>query len=187
MRERFGPRTTLVDRYALEAEHVGVPLGDLDERDRRRLVDEVAPVLIPTLERAAGVGWSTDAVELVPYRPEWDEPFARRRERLLAELRAVAIRVEPVGSTAVPGLDAKPVVDVQVSVADVAEGAAYRPAIERAGVPFRMRERDHALFRPPDGEARTLHVTSGRPARRGSESTSVFRDHLRAHPAARDA
>jgi GrpB-like predicted nucleotidyltransferase (UPF0157 family) len=182
LREQFGRRVTLVDRYALEAAHRGVAPESLDEGERERLVREVAPILFPKLERAPGAGWSRDPVELVPYRAEWPTDFARRRERLLAELGPTAIRIEHVGSTAVPGLAAKPVVDIQVSVPDVEDVSAFRPAIERAGVSFRLREAEHCLFRPPDGEARTVHVHVCAAGSDWEREHLLFRDYLLAHP-----
>jgi GrpB-like predicted nucleotidyltransferase (UPF0157 family) len=185
LRERFGRRITLVDRYALEAARRGIDVDELSERERLRLVEEVSPVLFPKLERAAGADWGgRDPVQLVPYRPEWPAVFARWRDRLAAELGGTAVRIEHVGSTAVPGLAAKPVVDVQVSVPDVDDPNAYRPAIERAGVPIRVREPDHAFFRLPDGEDRTLHVHVCSAGSRWEREHPLFRDFLRAHPQA---
>jgi GrpB-like predicted nucleotidyltransferase (UPF0157 family) len=155
----------------------------LSPEDRRRLVDEVAPALFPELERAA-VERSSEPVVVVEYRAEWPALFESWRGRLLRALGEAAIRIEHVGSTAVPGLAAKPVVDVLVAVRDVGAVDEYRPAIERAGVPFRVRESDHALFRPDDGPARVVHVHVCSAGSQWERDHLLFRDYVLAHPEA---
>jgi GrpB-like predicted nucleotidyltransferase (UPF0157 family) len=103
------------------------------------------------------------------------------------ELGDRATRIEHVGSTAVPGLAAKPIIDIQVSVEDIDDEAAYVPAIERVGIAFRARDREHRYFRPGGDRPRDVqvHVCGA-----GSEWERVhvlFRDFLRADAAAREA
>ena len=126
-----------------------------------------------------------DPVEIVAYDPAWPGRFVVWRERLRTVPGVRAVRIEYVGSTAVPGLAAKPVVDIQVSVPEVADEDAYVPAIESAGL--RLRYRNAGLgwryFRPPPGLTREaqVHVCS---AGSGWERVHLlFRDYLRAHPA----
>jgi GrpB-like predicted nucleotidyltransferase (UPF0157 family) len=130
-----------------------------------------------------------DPVAIVPYDPLWPNRFAAWRERLADAIGGPALRVEHIGSTAVPGLAAKPVVDIQVSVPDVADEDSYVRAIESLGFGLRYRNEDRGwrYFRPPPGLPREaqVHVCSV-----GSESERlhlVFRDYLRAHPAEVDA
>ena len=125
---------------------------------------------------------SHEPVELADYDPAWPVAFEHLRRLLAAALGEAAIRVEHVGSTSVPGLAAKPIVDVQVSVADVDDEDSYRPAIEALGWPLHLREPGHRYFRPPTPQPRTVqvHVCSA-----GSEwewRHLLFRDYLRAHP-----
>jgi len=82
----------------------------------------------------------------------------------------------------VPGLAAKPVIDIQISVTDVDDEAAYRDAIESQGLELRWIEPAHRYFRPPPDLPRLyhVHVCSG-----GSDWERVhllFRDYLRSHP-----
>jgi GrpB-like predicted nucleotidyltransferase (UPF0157 family) len=118
-------------------------------------------------------------VRLVDYDPEWPALFAREATRLRQALGERALLVEHVGSTSVPGLAAKPIVDVLLAVADSADEAAYVPALEAAGYALRIREPDwheHRLFKGPDTEV-NLHVFSA-----GSveiERMLLFRDRLR--------
>ena len=67
-------------------------------------------------------------------------------------------RVEHVGSTSVPGLAAKPVIDIQVSTADVAAEDLYSAPLERAGVQLRYRDNQHRFFRPFPGRSWDVHV-----------------------------
>ena len=75
------------------------------------------------------------------------------------------VRLEHAGSTAVPGLAAKPVIDIVLEVLDAAEEAAYLPAMEAAGYVLRLREPDwfqHRLLKGPDTDI-SLHVLGGLP------------------------
>src|SRR6516162_1576587 len=81
-------------------------------------------------------------VELVDYNPEWPRQFAREAEHIRAVLGDRAIRIEHVGSTSVPGLIAKPIIDILLVVADSANEQAYAPALTAAGYVLRIREPD---------------------------------------------
>lgn len=72
-------------------------------------------------------------VVLVEYCSEWPARFARERNRIAAALGPAAVRIDHIGSTAVAGLAAKPIVDIDLSVIDVEAEASYLPALERAG------------------------------------------------------
>ena len=98
-----------------------------------------------------------DEVEIVEYDAAWPERFAEIRARLRAAVGPAALRIDHVGSTAVPGLAAKPVIDVQVAVADLDDEAAFRPAVEGLGLVLRYRELGWLFFRPP-AAPRTHHV-----------------------------
>lgn len=103
-------------------------------------------------------------VELVEYDPAWPELFERERAQISGALGARALLLEHVGSTSVPGLIAKPVVDIVLAVEDSADEHAYVPALERAGYVLRIREPgwfQHRLLKGPDtGVGVNLHVFS---------------------------
>lgn len=126
----------------------------------------------------------SDPIVVVSYDPEWPRCFAELGHRLRGSLGDVALRIDHIGSTAIPGLDAKPVIDIQISVASFEPLDAYRLPLERAGYIFRAENPDltKRYFRERPGERRThIHV---RRARSWSEQMSLlFRDYLRAHPA----
>ena len=149
LHERFGRRITLVDRYELEGR-------ELDRRERTRLAREVMALQYPGSEFAGRP--RGDPVEVVPYDPTWPDRYEQWRQRLAAAFGEAAVRIDHVGSTAVPGLAAKPVIDIQVGVADVEEEAAYVPGIESLGVALRFREPGHRYFRPPAGRPRDVQI-----------------------------
>lgn len=121
-------------------------------------------------------------VELVPYDPGWPERFRAEAERLAGGLEGVARRIDHIGSTAVPGLVAKPTIDILVVVEELEPDAGYRGPLERLGYLFRPDdEPEHRFFyAPPEGPRRyQVHVV-----RRGGpwdERHLRFRDYLRSH------
>jgi GrpB-like predicted nucleotidyltransferase (UPF0157 family) len=123
---------------------------------------------------------------VVPYDAAWPSRFAELRNRLVAELGAGAVRIEHVGSTAVPGLAAKPIIDLQVSVADAEDEPAYVPGIERVVAPLRSREPGHRYFRPSGDNPRDAHVHVCDAGSDWERDHLLFRDYLRVHPVARN-
>jgi GrpB-like predicted nucleotidyltransferase (UPF0157 family) len=123
---------------------------------------------------------------LVGYDPRWPELFAREAGRIRSVLGSRALRMEHAGSTSVPGLSAKPIIDLVLVVADSADEAAWLPALEAAGYILRIRETDwheHRMLKGPDTDI-NLHVFSSGCAE--VERMLMFRDWLRASPADRD-
>ncbi|MBA3778996.1 MAG: GrpB family protein [Chloroflexi bacterium] len=184
---QFGPRVTLLDRYALEAKHRGTTLDGLDRDTKARLQVEVLRLQFPGMEFMSGSERRDGELEVAAYDLRWPRRFAVWRRRLKAELESAAVRIEHVGSTAVPGLAAKPIVDIQVSVPDMEEEAAYVPAIEHAGLQLRAREPGHRYFRPPADRPREVHVHVCEVGSAWERDHLLFRDYLRAHQSARDA
>jgi GrpB-like predicted nucleotidyltransferase (UPF0157 family) len=125
-------------------------------------------------------------IMLVEYDPAWPEHFAREARRMSEALGPRAVRIEHIGSTSVPGLVAKPIIDILLVVADSADEPSYVPALEGAGYVLRIREPEwhqHRLFKGPDTNI-NMHVYTV-----GSveiERYLIFRDWLRDHPAERD-
>jgi GrpB-like predicted nucleotidyltransferase (UPF0157 family) len=99
-----------------------------------------------------------DRVVIAEADPRWTDLFEYYKSKLASALGSTAIRIDHVGSTAIAGLPAKPVIDIQVSVNDVTDEDRYRSAIESLGWPLRARESDHRFFRPPASEERSVHV-----------------------------
>ena len=101
------------------------------------------------LDAALIGGRERRTIVIVPYDPAWPGRFERERRRVRVALGDRAIRVEHIGSTAVPGLAAKPIVDLLVTVEDPEDDAAVVPALESAGYELRVREPGHRMFRTP--------------------------------------
>ncbi len=125
-------------------------------------------------------------VTLVDYDPAWPLLFAREADRIRGVLGDRVLLLEHVGSTSVPGLLAKPILDMLLVVADSADEAAYVEPLEAAGYVLRIREPDwheHRLLKGPDTDV-NLHVyTAGS---REIERNLLFRDRLRGNREDRD-
>jgi GrpB-like predicted nucleotidyltransferase (UPF0157 family) len=138
--------------------------------------------------RAANVGDVaplTGRIELAEYDESWPEAFRREAEKIRAALGDRARQIEHTGSTSVPGLAAKPIIDIVLAVPDSSSEAEYVPALEEAGYVLRIREPDwyeHRVLKPPDLGV-NLHVFSyGCPE---VDRMLLFRDWLRASPSER--
>ncbi len=124
-------------------------------------------------------------IQIVDYDPEWPRLFEREAERVQATLDDRVLLLEHVGSTSVPGLAAKPLIDMLLVVANSAEESAYVPDLEAAGYVLRIREPDwheHRLFKGPD-TAINLHVYSQGDSE--IDRVLLFRNWLRSHPSDR--
>ncbi len=138
--------------------------------------------------RASTVGELTPLagqIHLADYDPQWPRLFEREAERVRAALGDRALLLEHVGSTSVPGLAAKPRIDMLLAVADSADEPTYVPALEAAGYVLRIREPDwheHRMFNRSD-TALNLHVFTGGCAE--IERKLLFRNWLRANEADR--
>jgi GrpB-like predicted nucleotidyltransferase (UPF0157 family) len=117
-------------------------------------------------------------VVLVEHDPAWAARYQRERERVVAALGPRVLRIDHIGSTSIPDLAAKPIIDIDLSVADPEDEPAYVPDLERAGYVLRVREPQHRMLRTPELDVH-LHVCA-----LGSEwerRHRIFRDWLRNH------
>jgi GrpB-like predicted nucleotidyltransferase (UPF0157 family) len=124
----------------------------------------------------------TGKVRVVDYDPEWPRLYRREAERIRAVLGERVVRLEHIGSTSVPGLAAKPIIDVLLVVPDSGDEPAYVPDLEAAGYVLVIREPgcfQHRAFKGPDSDV-NLHVYS--PGCQEIERYLLFRDRLRASP-----
>ena len=120
-------------------------------------------------------------IHLADYDPGWPTLYQREAARVRGLLGDRVRLLEHVGSTSVPGLPAKPVIDMLLAVADSADEPAYVPSLEAGGYAVRIREPDwfeHRLFRGPDTDINLHTFSEG-----SSEITRMlaFRDRLRAN------
>jgi len=120
-----------------------------------------------------------DTITLADPDPEWPAVFDREAERVRAVLGDRVLQLEHAGSTSVPGLSAKPIIDMVLVVAESADEDTYVPAMEAAGYDLRVREPawfEHRLFKGPGADI-NLHVFSDGCVE--VDRMLAFRDHLR--------
>ena len=124
------------------------------------------------------------AVRIVDYDPEWPELAAAELRRIAAALGESAVRLEHVGSTAVPGLAAKPIVDLQLSVPAVEQREGYLEPLEGLGYLFvpEPESPDYHLFAKPPGRPRSYHLHVCEAGSEHERRHVAVRDYLRANP-----
>jgi GrpB-like predicted nucleotidyltransferase (UPF0157 family) len=159
----------LYERHGFVFEHA-------DPIDVFLVRDEAAPevLLVGGVEKRV--------LELHDYDERWPHLFAEHARRIEAALatstrNAPAVRIEHIGSTSVPGLAAKPIIDIVVIVDDIEAEAEYLDPLGGAGYVLRVREPGHRLMRTPDRDVH-VHIYE-----RGAQAVTdylLFRDHLRA-------
>jgi GrpB-like predicted nucleotidyltransferase (UPF0157 family) len=118
-------------------------------------------------------------IKIVAYDPQWPAKFHEHAEKIALVVGRSALQIEHIGSTSVPGLGAKPIIDILLVVKDAGREAAYLPALQAAGYALRVREPDfdeHRMFRTLERDVQ-VHVFS-----KGSKEIARYldlRDHLR--------
>lgn len=118
-------------------------------------------------------------IKIVEYDAAWPKKFETHARVIAGALGRAALRIEHVGSTSVPGLAAKPVIDILVVVPDSADESAYLPRLEAAGYVLRVREPDwneHRMFRTPE---RDVHIHIYSAGCTEIQRNLTFRDRLR--------
>jgi len=141
-------------------------------------------------------------LEVVPYRSEWQEQFLDLGRRIRSAMQSHALRIDHIGSTAVHGLSAKPIIDVQLTVASLAgqvtltEQLAPLDLVSRGEtredrpLPWDVadpREWRKLYYRTKDGVYPRVHLHVRASGRRNQRYPILFRDYLRANSRARDA
>jgi GrpB-like predicted nucleotidyltransferase (UPF0157 family) len=122
-------------------------------------------------------------IVIVDHDPRWAERYEHERSRIVAALGDRVLALEHIGSTSVPGLAAKPIIDIDLSVADVEDEDAFVPDLVAAGYVLRVREPGHRMLRTP---ARDVHLHVCDHGSEWERRHLVFRDWLRTHPDDRD-
>ena len=157
-----------------------VPMHCAHARQERGLEDSVPNDPIEERMREVVIGdIEPQTIVVADYDPAWPERFRREEGRIRAALGETALSVEHIGSTSVPGLAAKPIVDVLLVVEDSGDEASYAPALENAGYVLRVREPDfdeHRMFRTP---AKDVHVHVFSPNSKEIERYLLLRERLR--------
>ncbi len=151
------------------------------------MTDERTTERTPTADEQLQAAWVGDVpvhdapIVLAEYDPAWPATFEREASRIRAILGDRVRRLEHVGSTSVPGLAAKPIIDMVLALDDSSDESTYVPDLEHAGYRLVIREPDwneHRVFKGPEANV-NLHVyTVGNVE---IERYLVFRDWLRTH------
>jgi GrpB-like predicted nucleotidyltransferase (UPF0157 family) len=126
-----------------------------------------------------------NTIEIVPYDPGWPAAFEAEAGRLRTALDTLALRIDHHGSTAIPGLGAKPIIDIQISVAALQPLSAYGSALESIGYVHLPHPDDSfcPFFHRPRHWPHSHHVHVVERGGHEERRTLAFRDYLRDHSA----
>lgn len=184
LRAAEGNRATIIELYELVAASQHLAAHELPAATRLSLARQAMAQTWPGFAVIEGSERPRVPLVVVDYDPAWPQTYERWRQRVAAALGRTAIRIEHVGSTSVPGLAAKPITDIQVSVADLGGEPSYVPPLQAIGLVLRSRDELHRLLRPPAGQPHEVHVHVCAAGGQWERDHRLFRDYLRAHPAA---
>ena len=101
-------------------------------------------------------------ITIVDYRPEWVHEFEQHKKKIEQALGSIAIQIEHIGSTSVPDLAAKPIIDVVIAVKDASDESSYLQPLINAGYQLRVREPmffEHRMVRTPNRDTH-IHIFS---------------------------
>ena len=136
------------------------------------------------------MGWKDllkNPVVIVPYDEQWPRLFESERVRLQPLLSGINFRIEHVGSTAVPGLGAKPIIDMMLGVDHLSQIEKRIPAFEQIGYLYvpeieAMMPEDRFFYRQDAVEMRVYHLHTVELSSNFWRDHLLFRDYLRTHP-----
>lgn len=159
--------------------------GKTREMGEMSLEDAVSEAESGSDADSDALGLDRTVVQVVPYRAAWAGLFAGEAARLRAALGHGVLAIEHVGSTSVPGLAAKPILDIAASVPSLGGAADLFPALRTLGYAHKpdpdIPDRLYLVKGPP--ERRTHHLSLAEPGSRFWRRHLRFRDLLRADPA----
>lgn len=116
---------------------------------------------------------------LVEHRASWAQSFSDHAARIAAAVGPAALQVEHIGSTSIPGLAAKPILDILLVVPDITAEEDYLPQLLGEGYVLRVREPGHRLLRTPERDLHLHVLQAGDPA---ASDYLLLRDWLRSQP-----
>ncbi len=128
------------------------------------------------------IGLKRGMVELLPYTAEWRRLFEEENARLRAAVGSYVLDIQHVGSTAIPGMTAKPIIDIGIAVMDFEEAQVCISPIEQLGYEYRGEQgvpRRHYFVK---GDPRTHHIHMNEIGSRDWKDQLFFRDYLIQHP-----
>lgn len=125
-----------------------------------------------------------EVIEIVEYDPGWPARFRSERDLIVASLGPAALDVQHIGSTAVPGLSSKPVIDIMVAVASLSDRTGFEPGLVLLGYVNVPHDEDGVRLFFRKGMPRTHHVHVVRHRSWAYWMHLLFRDYLMNHPSA---
>lgn len=128
-------------------------------------------------------GRESVSISIVEYDPRWPELYREWAKQVRQVLGDRALSVDHIGSTSVPGLAAKPIIDILVTVANVEDETAYIGPLTTIGLVLRVREPEHRMLRTP---ARDIHLHVYEPQNAAVQNYRDLRDWLRGDRADRE-
>ncbi len=125
------------------------------------------------------------AITIDEYNSEWPRMFRDLASRIRSAIGPAAIRIDHIGSTSIPGLAAKPIIDIQISVASFEPMEPYRRPLETLGFEYRDKnpELTKRYFKEPRGIAERTHIHVRRAGSLSEQINLLFRDYMRCHAA----
>ena len=123
-------------------------------------------------------------INVVPYRKGWKELFEREAGLLRNALREEALRIEHIGRTSIPGMDAKPIIDIMVAVESLTKAMKLIPVVEALGYEYKPHDTvpGRMFFaKESTSEYRTHHLNLSELGSGFWKDTLAFRDYLRTH------
>ncbi len=130
------------------------------------------------------IGLKRGIVKLLPYNPKWQVAFEKEKKFLLKELYGLVLNIEHIGSTSIPGIVAKPIIDMLMAVSSLEDVSELRNKLEKIGYEYRENGSDdiQILFVKGPEEKRTyyLHITELNSIE--WQNSIGFRNYLRKNP-----
>ncbi len=169
-----------------ESETTATGNGEVGERvvpsggGRLRIVTAEREPRRPDVTTAELVGgFEKRDLVLADYDAQWSDAYLEHERRIRTALGSAAVQIEHIGSTSVPRLAAKPIIDVLITVDDITAEEDYLDQLLDAGYELRVREPSHRMVRTP---ARDVHVHVLEVGDQAAHDYLLLRDHLRADP-----
>jgi GrpB-like predicted nucleotidyltransferase (UPF0157 family) len=128
------------------------------------------------------IGLERGIVKVAPYTAEWERLFEEEKALLQAAIGRYVLDIQHVGSTAIPGIVAKPIIDIAIAVANFEEASVCIEPVERLGYEYRGENgipRRHYFVK---GDPRTYHIHMNELGSRDWQKLVRFRDYLVQHP-----
>jgi len=130
------------------------------------------------------IGLARGTVKLLPYSPKWAEAFEKEKKLLSRILNRIVVDIQHIGSTSIPGIVAKPIIDIQLAVHSLPEVSEIRSKLEEVGYEYRENGSDDTqiLFVKGSEEKRTYYLHISELESSQWQNSIGFRDYLRKNP-----